>query len=71
MRREVAEFVIYVINEVATCKGCSTSEVYRALVKANGIQGYLVPFYDVLHTMDSRIVVEDVFKYLKKQGVAL
>lgn len=31
MTREVTEFVIYIINEIANANGCSTSDVYRIL----------------------------------------
>ena len=71
MQREVAEFVIYIINEIANQKGCSTSEVYQALARVRAIEDYLALFYDVLHTMDSRQVVEDTLVYAQKRGVAL
>lgn len=71
MKHEEAEFVIYIINEIANIKGCSTSKIYQSLIKSECISKYLVAFYDVLHTMSTSMVVEDVFKYLEKRGVQI
>ncbi len=32
------------------------------------IKDYLVPFYDVLHTMSSQSVAEDVLEYVESRG---
>ena len=62
MSREVAEFVIYIINEIANNRGKTTPQVYKVLSKTGCISNYLVPFYDVLHTMSSQSVAEDVLE---------
>ena len=71
MRKDEAEFVIYIINEIANTSGKSTSQVYKTLVKSGCLQDYLVPLYDVLHTMSSASVVNDVFEYLAVRGEKL
>ncbi len=68
MSEEVAEFVIYIINEVANKTGKSTSFVYQILDKSGCIENYLVSFYDILHTMSSQAVVEDVLTFVGQEA---
>ena len=68
MSKEVTEFVIYIINEVASRNGLYPSRVYRELDKSGCIRQYLVPFYDVLHTMSSESIAEDVLNYARLRG---
>lgn len=71
MNRETSEFVIYIINEISNLTNRPTSEVYQILSQTDCIQKYLVPFYDVLHTLSSQNVVEDVLEYVRKRGEEL
>ena len=71
MSREITEFIIYIINEIANIHGKSTSAVYRILEQTGCIQKYLAPFYDVLHTMSSQAIVNDVEKYVIARGGSL
>lgn len=71
MNQETSEFVIYIINEISNLTNRPTSEVYQILSKTDCIQKYLVPFYDVLHTLSSQNVVEDVLEYVRKRGTEL
>lgn len=68
MSRETTEFVIYIINEVANAKDQYPSKVYKAMESTGCINKYLVPYFDVLHTMSSECVVEDVIEYVKARG---
>jgi len=65
---EIAEFIIYTINEIANLKKQPTTTVYRILSDVGCIKNYLTPFYDVLHTMSSQNVVEDVLQYVRMRG---
>lgn len=71
MSRQTTEFVIYIINEVANSRGLFPSRVYRVMDQTGCINEYLVPFYDVLHTMSSQSVVEDVIEYVNSRGGSL
>ena len=71
MSRETTEFIIYIINEIANIHGKSTSAVYRILTQTGCIQKYLAPFYDVLHTMSSQAIVDDIEKYVSARGGSL
>ncbi|MBQ1518094.1 MAG: DUF3791 domain-containing protein [Clostridia bacterium] len=71
MTKETAEFVIYIINELANLYNKSTSAIYCTLESTGCIKDYLVPFYDVLHTLSSESVAEDVIKYLETRGTSI
>lgn len=71
MSRETTEFIIYIINEIANVHGKSTSAVYRILEQTGCIQKYLAPFYDVLHTMSSQAIIDDVERYVRSRGESL
>jgi len=71
MSRPETEFVIYMINEVANRNNLYPSVVYRAMEKTGCIKEYLIPFYDVLHTMSSESVAEDIMEYVRLRGAVL
>ena len=64
MNEETFSFVIYMLHACAHAWGRSPADVYHALTRAGCIQDYLVPLYDVLHTMDTRAEVADIEEYL-------
>ena len=71
MNKEIMEFVVYIINATANRLGIYTSRVYRALEETGCIKDYLVPCYDVLHTMGTEAIVDDVITYTEKRGVKI
>ncbi|MBP5433659.1 DUF3791 domain-containing protein [Ruminococcus sp.] len=71
MDRASAEFVIYMINALAGEYRRSSSEIYHILDKTGCIKEYLVPFYDVLHTMGVEALIEDISEYVEKRGSKL
>ena len=71
MDKETTEFVIYIINELANKFGKYPSQIYRILEKTDCINKYLVPFYDILHTLSSERVVLDVVEYITSRGAVI
>ena len=71
MTDETAEFVIYIINAIANAQNLYSSHVYKVLHDTGCIQKYLVPFYDVLHTMGTESIMRDVEQYLTIRGFNL
>ncbi|MBP3674913.1 MAG: DUF3791 domain-containing protein [Campylobacter sp.] len=68
MNSDEASFIIYIIHKVARRNGVTPSQVYSALNKTECISKYLVPCYDVLHTMSADTVAEDVLFWVKNHG---
>lgn len=69
MSKEACSFVIYLIHACAREWGLFPSEVYRKLQGSGCIDHYLVPHYEVLHTLGTGYLVEDIQEYLKLRGV--
>ena len=71
MKSPETEFVIYMINELANRNNLYPSHVYKVLEETGCIRDYLVPFYDVLHTMSSESVASDIMEYVRLRGYTL
>ena len=66
---KVAEFMSYCIEMYARDKHLSGSVVAAMLTQCGGFE-YLRRGYEVLHTMGSEWIVEDLDGYFKLRGVA-
>lgn len=71
MTREITEFVIYMIHELANTNDEAPSKIYKVLESTGCIRDYLVPFYDVLHTMSSESVMDDVKEFVESRGAMI
>lgn len=71
MTREITELVIYMIHELANANAEAPSEIYKVLESTGCIRDYLVPFYDVLHTMSSESVMDDVKEFVESRGARI
>lgn len=64
-------FTVFLINHLADKLNESVSEIYRKLKQVNAISGYIEPCYDVLHTLGTEYLMEDLQEYAKLRGVTL
>ena len=71
MDRDTFSFVIYMIHKCADQWNISPAQAYEKLNQSGCISQYLVPHYEVLHTLDSGYVVEDIRQYLTQRGIAV
>ena len=67
---KVAEFMSFCVEMYARSKHLSGGVVAAMLVKSGGFD-YLRRGYEVLHTMGSEWLVEDLDDYFKLRGVAV
>ena len=65
MDKDTASFIIYII---ARRNSLTPSQVYNALNKTECISKYLVPCYDMLHTMSADAVADDALLWIKNHG---
>ena len=65
MSKEEFEFIIYMIHACANKWGETPSEVYKKLKDQGCLTKYLIPAYDVLHTLGTQTVVTDIEHYLQ------
>ena len=59
------EFVIFCIENVAKQMGLSGSVVYKAFKETGGIEGFLYPSYEALHTQSRQYIVDEVMSYMR------
>ncbi len=71
MNQESFSFVIFMIHACAERWKKLSPEVYKLFQKANCIDEYLIPFYDVLHTQGEKYLVDDMEGYLAKRGIQI
>ena len=65
MSKEEFEFIIYMIHACANKWGETPSEVYKKLKDQGCLTKYLIPAYDVLHTLGTETIVTDIEHYLQ------
>ena len=71
MNEESFSFIIYMIHELAENWKKLPREVYQILKASGCMENYLIPHYDVLHTLGSQYLVEDIGKYVQQRGIRL
>ena len=71
MDKKTTEFIIYIINEIAAKFKKYPSDIYRVLDCTGCIRDYLTPCYDVLHTMSTDSIINDVIEFVEKRGAAI
>lgn len=69
--KDVAFFVVWVLNKAAKRWGTTPAEVYRLLEGTGIVSGYLVGFYDTVHTMGEQAILDDLTQLAATRGVAL
>lgn len=67
--REEINFSVFVLYRLAEAWGISVPVVYQKLAQADIMQGYIIPCYDVLHTLGSQYLVEDITELARERGV--
>ena len=62
------EFVVFCIENTAERLRCSGYDILTALDKTNGVEDFLYPSYDALHTQGKEYIVDEVIGYLRKNN---
>lgn len=71
LEHDQIDFSTFMLYRLAEHWGKSVPDTYRILDKANAIDGYLIPGYDMLHTLGSEYLVNDLTDYVREQGVTI
>lgn len=69
MNKETLEFVTFCVGAIALKLNSSRQDVYRRLKISGIIDDYIVPGYDVLHTLGRSYIVDDITDFMKRKGV--
>ena len=63
------EFSIFLIHQMAEFWHKTPSEVYSILDSSNILDNYIIKHYDVLHSMGSESLIEDLNDYIKEKHI--
>ena len=70
MTRRETEFVVFCIEELAAECGMPGNDMYHLLAeKTDMISNYIIPNYEVLHSMGRNTIVEELKSILQEKGV--
>ena len=61
-------FVVYLIHQLAEAWNQTPPEVYKVLKRTGVLDNYIVPCYDVLHTLGKEYLVEDISELVAERG---
>ena len=68
MQEYQLDFVTYCVGNLADRLNMSASKVYKMLRSTDILNGYIIPYYDVLHTFGKEYIMDDLINLLKKRG---
>ncbi len=63
------EFCVFLINSLAERLGLLTPEVYKKLNDSGILDEYVLPCYDVLHTLGEEYLIHDITDMMQERGV--
>jgi len=70
MTRKELDFAVFCIENVAERLGVSGDVVYRKLTETSDLlDGYIITYYDSLHTQGKEYIVDDILEIMEKEGV--
>lgn len=62
-------FSVFLFHKLAKAWGDMVPDVVHALSEGGIIHDYILPFYDVLHTLGEDYLVEDITAMARERGV--
>ena len=57
------EFTVFIINKLSDYLKKPVNEVYKILKDTEILDNYIIECYDVLHTLGSEYLMEDIQRY--------
>lgn len=65
------EFTVFLIHCLAEQWERLPSDVYQILNSTHILDDYVLPCFDVLHTLGREYLVDDITEFVKEKGVPL
>lgn len=63
------EFCVFLINSLAERLGLLTPDVYKKLSDSRILDEYVIPCYDVLHTLGEEYLIQDITDMMQERGI--
>ena len=67
MEKEHLSFIIFLIYSLAEDWNKSPAQVYQILSTTGILDEYIIPCYDVLHTLGKEYLVEDISEFIQEK----
>lgn len=64
-------FSIFILYSLADKWEKTPADVYSILNSTDILDNYIIPGYDVLHTLGKEYLVEDITEFVREKGVRL
>jgi len=68
---EEKDFSIFLIHRLSERWGIPVPEIYSILNDAGILDDYILKCYDMLHTLGSEYLVEDLTDFAREKGIAV
>ena len=62
------EFAVFCIENTAERLKCNGRDIINALNETKGIENFIYPSFEALHTQSKDYIVDDVITYLKEHN---
>ena len=69
--KEELEFTVFIINKLSDYLKKPVYEIYKLLKDSKILDDYIIVCYDVLHTLGSEYLMEDITELMKDRGINL
>lgn len=64
-------FAVFVLHILAAAWDKLPSEVYAICMKTGAMNQYIIPCYDVLHTLGANAIIDDLTGYVRERGIRI
>jgi len=68
---EQKDFGVFLIHRLSERWGISVPETYSILNNSDILDGYILRFFDTLHTLGAEYLVEDITEFARDKGIAV
>ena len=70
MNKNELDFAVFCIEAIAEHLDMNGADVYKKLkYDSDLLDGYIVKYYDALHTQGKEYIVEDIVEIMQKEGL--
>ena len=66
--QRATEFVVFCIENTAAKLGISGVELFHELKRTDGINSFLYPSYNALHTQGKEYIVDETLEYIRRHN---
>ena len=71
MSKKELAFVVFILFQLSEAWNMPVPQVYERLKKTAVLDGYIISFYDVLHTLGREYLINDITELVEEREAAL